>query len=840
MALRELAKDAGLSEELVRKMLWLINAHDQLISFVRICDNLSSILTLLEQRLGIALSDYGIEEWPVIADWVVSNRDNLVEEIGEDFDRRPRHSQDHPILGHGGQRHALYTALWSTHEDVEQQEEYQLLAGHLLLAHIRVTQERVSFDEYEAYDGPKEIPGYPNSPYGAALALRALSQSALPKFWQFDPNRQPEVFAHHLNRFAPTEDNELENRLAHYSRFIAKAFDKRRWVKRLDGVRRKRRSVHGARRWLPGYVDLYPDQEMVPIDLGDTLDSHEDWGQQIVVQEKIVDERRYLHLFEQDLHPAEFVGEDELYLSGYDCDDAKKGVAGLVFAAKGQVRHTIMEHQLLPWRNRQLTITELAALLTHCSHAFRELMRTPKWSEEEAIQAESIALLHVALWTGSYLERAKDLTILTKERRANCELGLFIPDEKEQSGPPIVEWRVRSHFPAYRKAIKPPKTIIRLRTQYVHLPDIAGGAHFVRHLRERKEYSKKNKPFARKLGVYRRAIQKVFAEIKTGERLNEHKIRSYLFHRIAVASGDVTQAVALTGQDHLLAEVRMFYSTPTVDSLRAIYVDAVTDVASYVYRAAGMTVPPPYASVPAVQNRHVGSRACATKEAVQQAVGKLKEAVESARTYGDQKQFAKYHNLYTLYTVLMFGYATACRAIITPFVPSAAIDSETDLTVLADKDGPDHHKSRLVWIPPEVRSQINHYESHCSRVLLNSRDALILGKRDTSIPACFFIDENRFSWKDVRPASLVPKLAEFLQLPANTHRRFMRTELRERGCPAEVVDAFMGHWYRGEEPWGKFSSFSVHDYITSLATHLVPLMQELGWIPIRSVLGSRM
>jgi len=47
-----------------------------------------------------------------------------------------------------------------------------------------------------------------------------------------------------------------------------------------------------------------------------------------------------------------------------------------------------------------------------------------------------------------------------------------------------------------------------------------------------------------------------------------------------------------------------------------------------------------------------------------------------------------------------------------------------------------------------------------------------------------------------------------------------------------MIAAFMGHWERGEEPWGKYSALSPLQYAETIAAHLVPLLDEDGWKPM--------
>jgi hypothetical protein len=67
---------------------------------------------------------------------------------------------------------------------------------------------------------------------------------------------------------------------------------------------------------------------------------------------------------------------------------------------------------------------------------------------------------------------------------------------------------------------------------------------------------------------------------------------------------------------------------------------------------------------------------------------------------------------------------------------------------------------------------------------------------------CFFLalDDEKLRPVAIRPVELQSRAEELLPFPANTQRLFLRSELLGRGCGAEIVDAFMGHWAFGEGP----------------------------------------
>lgn len=84
--------------------------------------------------------------------------------------------------------------------------------------------------------------------------------------------------------------------------------------------------------------------------------------------------------------------------------------------------------------------------------------------------------------------------------------------------------------------------------------------------------------------------------------------------------------------------------------------------------------------------------------------------------------------------------------------------------------------------------------------------------------------------EEVRPSTSLPHLEAYLRYPINIHRRVVSGAMLEAGCLPETVDAWMGHWHRGEEPWRPFSSFSFADYLAVLKECLEPLViKQLGF-----------
>lgn len=100
-------------------------------------------------------------------------------------------------------------------------------------------------------------------------------------------------------------------------------------------------------------------------------------------------------------------------------------------------------------------------------------------------------------------------------------------------------------------------------------------------------------------------------------------------------------------------------------------------------------------------------------------------------------------------------------------------------------------------------------------------------------------DSGEYLALTIGPKILGTKLRTTYALPFNTSRHYLRSTLLERGCPIEVINAFMGHYERGEEPWGRFSGFSPQVYRDVLNTILVKLLADDGWEAIQG-LGAQL
>lgn len=817
---------AGFDSEHLRNFLWLINAHDRLIALPRICENVLNILRLAEETWQASINEFDLLNQSVpILNWIVQNAVSLSCDIGVEFNRQPKDSHDHPVMNRGSSRHPLYTTLWNTCESAQLKNKFTLLQAHLLFAHTKQLLLGHDRDGYENYAGQKEWKGMLNSPYAASLAIRDISElqyaetlSSLPA--ELDPIK----FASALASIPQIESSTLLKRIKDIEVFQQKAAGLRRWIRRTSSGGQG----DGGSPRITGYVELSKQIRQQEVLVGDMDDQDDSWGNLSQVMEIGLDYRQQQELLASDTLPEEF-DIHELLLTGYISESHLSG--GYAATGPAQARHIIMANQLFPWSFGQLTTSEVARALAECSdwvrHTFIKPSFQPKSDHIEKLEA--ICLIHIMLFTGSSFERARNLLVLSDTQLNESAALAFILNKSE-----YFTWRVRAIQPDYKTELSKGSDTERKRTDYFMLPDVAHTGIFIQLLlnaqtrqsenTEQPTTTRANRLFRHRPETLRSNFKALLSTLDSTGRLTESKLSKFLFGRLLTETrGDICAASMIAGEEHLLSHVRLFYSVIQVDYLRRCYIKATQDVVKLLQAATGKEGKTTQILAAENRDRFVGSRLCPTRVAVEMAILNLKRDVMLAKQGGD---FIRHHNLYSLLMVWRFAFSTACRAIETPYQALSEIDSESGIGLISDKDDGTGYKSRLIWLPAVTMSGMVQYEKHRSALLIKHLDI----KLQENLPI-FFLEKNRKGKLEavaVRPGTMQTIMEDYLSYPANFHRRFVRTELLERGCPTEVVDAWMGHWHTGEEPWAMFSSFGFQAYRDSLQLYLVPLLEKIG------------
>ncbi|TRO82567.1 site-specific integrase [Trichloromonas acetexigens] len=329
-------------------------------------------------------------------------------------------------------------------------------------------------------------------------------------------------------------------------------------------------------------------------------------------------------------------------------------------------------------------------------------------------------------------------------------------------------------------------------------------------------------------------IQTIITRInnKYGTRLTRERVSHYLFEQIQKQEGaDVASAMYITGKSAYLGTVVSHYTRQAGTRLTSIYIKVWEGIfPEHPADLPGKHLP---------QNPDIGSSRVPSREVIQSLVEQLKAKIrthqESYKKDKDHRNLIQCHNALTRYTATYIAYATGIRAVTHPFPNEENIDHETGFCVINDKDSDDNYHTRLIWLPPGCHNQYLLYRTHSklvASIMVNIRSDFFTKAQDRF----FFLDENG------SPAAISPKrLYDFSDLPTpisiaeNGNRHMLRSWLLVRGVSPEVINAFLGHWFLGEEPWAQHSALSPHQYRLSLSSHVQELLDHLGFEPIEGV-----
>lgn len=837
LSLRNEVINAGFDVEVLRDLLWLVNAHDQLIAFPFFCQNLIEILSVSTRKWQVPLSAFSLNnDIMKLLEWVVTEGTRLSIILGPQFGRIPKElklSEKHPdypamklgnpIVGRGVTRHPAYAALCNVHNTNLLKEKFRLLQGHVLYAHANELHSRKNRNAYENYGDQPHWNGLPNSPALACLAVRELSEHKFSDvLYSLSAELPPLLFAKSLENLPTVDDSDFLEHLKGLRRFLQKAAGIRIWVNR-QGTGGDTGGGGGGSR-IHGHVEtttqLYQDE----IAVGDLDDPDSNWGDIVQITSTSPSPEEQLSLLSSDLYPHEFDTQD-LLLTG---DDKQTGLSGGISSNTGaQIRHVHMSNQLLPWNYQQLSISEVSEALSTCANWVNDHFpknQPQQYDDADIKKLEAICLMRTILFTGSNIERARELQVLPHGKESEGgELAII------ENANGLQEWRIRAIRPEYKTDQVATDGSDRKKTDYFSLPDTGITSRYLEILIDKtgsaKTKSENNyRVFRAREGTLRSNLKSLLAELDPNGRLTETKLSKFLFFRILEQSnGDICAASLITGDEHRLAHVRMFYSMIPVEHLQQVYLNATQVIVSQLFAATGKTNMADAPLPTYIKDKYVGSRLCPKFDTVRTGIASIQNEIQIRADIDDS---VGAHNYYTLLTLWHFAFSTAYRAIETPYIPISEIDIPSGITLISDKDDGTKYKARLGWLPPHVLSRMQSYQEYQAELFSRNPDL-----KTAESPSIFFLDNGRngnFKTTIVRPKSLEPLMAPFIPYPANFHRRFMRTELLARGCSIEVIDAYMGHWSIGEEPWSTYSSFTFQQYRDEMEKHLVPLMIDLG------------
>jgi hypothetical protein len=885
--LKSAAKEDERNATTLHQLLWLLNVHPELPGLVQVCRHVREMLLLLPEGVKPSLpkpadsnlgdpSDAGVKappldamidllqlnNWIPVLDWITSDPKNLAKRVfhtstsgNERLSQRFLETTRNPIANFGAKRHGLYCMLWASHPAEEFRKPFRLFQTHVLIAHICVMSYATTLDDWVSEKEPsagfylslyrptwltrrftrvkgdwpealrsvtqiRALPASADQKISLSSRLRDMSQRLWEAANRIDETPQPDH-----DKSKSSSQKKGVNATAHSLRglagFIERGLDPANYVKR------KRSNANGN--WNGGGKTIggAGDTEIVapPVRWGlgkmkMVYGDPDDRREPTVTVHLPVRWRRKPKLYERLVaagdHPAEELSSQHIQFA----EDA----AGAAMAAGGGIE---MANQLLPWAYQDLSTGELAKFLCN-------LQALSAGTNPEVLEIR--ALVNAMLWTGASFDQALSLYIILDETPdSDCDLALRVINY-DSDGPMAAEWRVRA-LTLPLKTTPPPAKQARERSYFLTLPDTVGGTGPVQDFLKYQRFGAKEpsaqpeimkarplRMFRREFAWYRRALREIFVKLDKVGRITTTRISRVLFQTVVEQSGeDIVSAALITGTDHPLASVRRFYDTPEVWYLQQAYTNATTTLKEKL-ALAGYHQEVSERTVVGRTRIAVGSPLCPTLIAMQDAIRWLKDEIYVPFAPGN---LVRKHNTYTLYSVWCFGFAVGVRGVRTPYLHSDAVDQHSGLSTITDKDKGTGYKSRFVWVPHFVREQMKRYEFYLS----NMADSLGLPAATRKRP-CYLLDD-KAKPVVVSPRTMAPLLDQFFPFPANVARHLVSTELKERGVAPENIVAWLGHHYRGQEPWGRYSSFSFLNYKQELEQVLSPFLTKvLGFEPL--------
>lgn len=201
------------------------------------------------------------------------------------------------------------------------------------------------------------------------------------------------------------------------------------------------------------------------------------------------------------------------------------------------------------------------------------------------------------------------------------------------------------------------------------------------------------------------------------------------------------------------------------------------------------------------------------------------------------------------------SFAGATRNIIDPLVDVNLI-SEDGLYRINDKNKFDGFNTRVVYIPPKLKKKLYEYNKIRQKILIylkkQKKKCYQADKKVTDSGGLFFFQTLKNGklkivpftrsrcrdeiYQQARSKTITESLPDHLvaydylrALKTNVNRHYLRGRLLELNVPGNIIDALLGHWHAGTQPWGKMSLFDTNTFLETLKTHIPMILKELGF-----------
>lgn len=866
--------------ESLRGLLHMLDGPSRLPGLKKIARN---ALEILDPTVGVPVgehSSYDITAWRTELEWIVEQAvpiSNRIFDSSRDKEKFLREKDNNPVLyqDSGATMHPLYCQLWETHENPEYDRKFRLLQGHFMFAYFAVAKKATSASWQQ---NPEKVRVASQHIYQSSLPLKHFAKFAIDDkdgnkckalLLSLKPNIARKDFAQALWDFR-NKETKKGSVVAKDLASIAKLLD---WslsgsyipeprttenqngeAKKVAGSREPEARVDtrdltqstgqseaDARKIASTAKDTPTPSEpkFVPALTFDVREDSNDgdvWeevdldvdaqGNTLVNRNTDItcyarterDPEKIAQILRTGDNPGRYLEKSSLHLAKSD--------RGIRLHMGGWVE---MRNQFLPWQLNELTDEEMA-------DAWLRLEEHARSRDPESV--EIFALANTLIWSGRIPKHLLHLEIIRGKDNPSGDIGFFLPANTSTQS--AAELRIRPLAIPHREPITVPvqNEGARVSMPFFSLPDYAGIERILRlhvSLQPRANSGGGNETiFKRSLREYESLLRDRLAAQPGNRPPNELKRVTLarfgyaLFQRIVdLTAGDLVAASLITGRDEAIARDDRYYAAPSIKSLREIYRRAIGDLRQELV-ALGCPLKEQAVSESETDGASVGSTICPTVDSVKKALAPIQERftgdAEGEHCEQRNKVWSAQHNFYSLYSALVIGWTVGFRAIKDPFIHPDDIDFISGITAFQDKGPEDQSKSRLMRLPGLALSQMRAFFEYLMDPSF-SRHLYDL------VECPFFLESTARGVEicGIRPTLMDTFLADFLPLPVNASRHFGRTEWIERGVAPEHVAAWLGHFFQGEEPWGKYSTYRYAEFCRFMETELTQTLKHLGF-----------
>lgn len=194
------------------------------------------------------------------------------------------------------------------------------------------------------------------------------------------------------------------------------------------------------------------------------------------------------------------------------------------------------------------------------------------------------------------------------------------------------------------------------------------------------------------------------------------------------------------------------------------------------------------------------------------------------------------HNAFAAYVIEMFFFTTGHRPTIRAFANIHNFDLGRKLLLISDKDRADAKNTRIVPLVDVVVIQIEKYQAHAGHLSRLQPNWARAPSRKSGMrvrPFLFAIDQKKPSqWRSSTAKDLKRLRRGYLQEEPNLQRSYLSTRLDELTCPGAYIEAFLGHWHSGLNPFSIYSGLPPLTLAEILRPYLEDIAAQDGWRPI--------